>query len=51
MKSINMNGFRLKRLGQGGFTAVEFMVAAVILGIIVGSLVESYNSIRLHGRP
>lgn len=36
-----------RRLGQVGFTAVEFLVAAVVLGIIVSSLVESYNALRL----
>lgn len=33
-------------MGQGGFTAVELMVAAVILGIIVIGLVNAYTSIR-----
>ena len=36
-----------KRLGKAGFTAVEFLVAAVIMGIVVSSLAESYNSLRL----
>lgn len=35
-----------RRLGQGGFTAVEFMAATVILGIIVIGLVDAYNAIR-----
>ncbi|HSX31001.1 MAG TPA: hypothetical protein VLE99_03730 [Candidatus Saccharimonadales bacterium] len=35
-----------KKLGQSGFTAVEFMAAAVVLGIIVIGLVDAYTSIR-----
>jgi prepilin-type N-terminal cleavage/methylation domain-containing protein len=42
-----MKGISLRSLRHDGFTAVEFMVAVVVLGIIVGSLVESYNSVRL----
>ena len=35
-----------KRLGQVGFTIVEFMVATVVLGIIVTALVNAIISIR-----
>jgi prepilin-type N-terminal cleavage/methylation domain-containing protein len=35
-----------RRLGQTGFTAVEFMAAIVVMGIIVVGLVDVYNSIR-----
>ena len=34
------------RLGEKGFTAVEIMVAVVILGIISGGLISAYQSIR-----
>jgi Tfp pilus assembly protein PilV len=35
-----------RKLGQGGFTSVEFMAAAVVLAIIVIGLVDAYTSIR-----
>jgi len=35
-----------RQLGKDGFTAVEFMAACVVLGIIVIGLVDAYNSIR-----
>lgn len=34
------------RLGQDGFTAVEVMAAVVVMGIIVGGLVNAYIAIR-----
>jgi prepilin-type N-terminal cleavage/methylation domain-containing protein len=35
-----------RRFGQAGFTAVEFMAAIVVMGIIVTGLVDVYTSIR-----
>jgi len=35
-----------RKLGQGGFTSVEFLAACVILAIVVIGLVDAYNSIR-----
>lgn len=37
---------KLRQMGQRGFTAVEFMIAAVIMGIIVIGLVDAYTSIQ-----
>jgi len=41
-----MKIIRRRRLGQAGFTAVEFMAASVVLAIIVIGLVDAYTSIR-----
>jgi len=35
-----------RKLGWAGFTAVEFMAAIVVLGIIVVGLIDAYTSIR-----
>jgi len=35
-----------KRLGHGGFTTVEVIVAIVIMGIVVSGLVNAYTALR-----